>query len=572
MRSRRPKRFWLVASAALALGFTAEWWFFRRCPEAEPRPRLVYSAAWIDAPDLRLQAGEDAGAILTLPPPRADSSLHHRPSLRAVQLESVPAVNRLILRTEFGLEEVEIAGLGGPEEWLPAAANLHLEQTGRPAMEEHLRAAGRLFEVRCAEHQNLPWLTLGGIASFHWPARAGSGRRLVHLVADPEQAEHDVGRMAVESGWTYAAPPFGRLDPLIPAALHLQDLAGQSGFHALACFDGEREALRASLAQWSALEDEELTRRGRAVAAAIAPALPGLDPEDLDFFATGEAGMRREFRRLRLLMGGGSSRDEHLQNCAEAQGVLAVSLPGGRIWVRTDDPMPIEMLDWVLGHEIIHQYQHLQEERRLEHGWPFSAYPDPLSEAHAETLNLQLQRELNPALDFAANPFVYPESVARVLEEAAALGRPVKEYLEEILRAYPEPVQGGLEDARPELMFLLHGGGSAWRGLSFAPRRGADGNLEVEVANLGDAPLVTRFTGSWMAPLRHLRKVRVVTPEERYEVDERIDSFSTSPFVLELAPRASVTIGLGRTASWMDEWTAFVGCHDPIEQHDPSGR
>ena len=192
-----------------------------------------------------------------------------------------------------------------------------------------------------------------------------------------------------------------------------------------------------------------------------------------------------------------------------------------------------------------------------------------MSEAHAEALNLQLQREFIPAFSAATSGLVYAESVARVLGEAADLGKPAREYLAEILRSYPEPVHGGAEDARPELMFLLHGGGSAWRGLSFSPQRGADGKVEVAVRNLTDSPLVTRFTGRWEARLRQPRKSRVITADERYEAVELIDRLVTAPFVLELAPRASVTIRLGRSASWMDEWTAFVGCHDPIEQHDP---
>lgn len=207
-----------------------------------------------------------------------------------------------------------------------------------------------------------------------------------------------------------------------------------------------------------------------------------------------------------------------------------------------------------------------------EHGHAFDAYPDPLREAHAEGLNLLLQRGLNPALPEAAGGFAYQESVARVLEEAAGLNRPLSEYLEEILQAYPELVHGGYEHARPESMVLLHGADSSWRGLTFAPQRGSDGDLEVRITNLADAPVVTRFSGLWMARLRQPKRSRVVTPDERYEVSEILDRVTTPAFTLELAPLASVTIRLGRNATWMDEWTAFLGCHDPIELCEEPGR
>jgi len=446
---------------------------------------------------------------------------------RPVQVTRVPAVDQVELVSDRGRERVRIQGLSGDDERLPDDLRAALRG---PYL---TKFAAWLQDDDAQVFETTIYGPRGAASGPSFPDP--NGLRLVTLARQSGRGPlEDVRTHAVAHGWAPQAHPFGdRLALDVDWAI-----ASQTGAFArdVPSVSAAREAYGRAAAAVDALAADELQAIGARIQGDIAEWL-GWEPRaELSFVPVPlasahdvllpfvRADARAQVDRMRMLAGAPHDANEDVEDAEiiwigttpeqAVESMLATlngySPAGDTVYVFAKSELTRSMLDDVLAHEILHQYQEELQPERLHFPPPMA--PLQWGEAHAEYLAARFrvarfERHTRPlGID-------YREPMKYFAAAVAATGlEPDRLYLDYVTEQRDGALWEQLVQARIGLQEYLWRafGTSAFDGLDFrvvAPDSPAPGSptgsgeeqaLVVRISNPTRVPVRAQFHGVWM--------------------------------------------------------------------------
>jgi len=441
--------------------------------------------------------------------------------LRPVVVRAVHRVDRLEIEGDRGREIVRVDRMGGPDPRLPIEVGRYLEGEGRAALAAWLTEPGtRLFEVTPAYEQGRD-----AYAMPHWPDAAGARVVLLRRFGWDDPVGEDVARHALEEGWTYPSEALGdvlALDPRLP----FRDAEHERGVMGLASVRAMRRAYADEAAQLEALSPAAFQRLGERLVDEVErwmgwrPARPltfvKTTPEPAfetfvgifeEWIEAMHAAARVQARRYReRARADGRDVEVSIEVTTPPAEALArdaldshgLSPAGPRIWFVGRGQVAPTLIEPLLVHEIMHQYQ----EEVLYPDGPFPPFQlaARATEAHAELLGAawtRADRGLGPdyhGIDYLA----WVRDLEAILE---ALGL---EPDEAARRLHEETWSFELwnrlasgEIGVQEWLFRQERV-AAFAGLRFEPEADARGRPGARVTNTSGRTFHGQLVGSWL--------------------------------------------------------------------------
>ena len=441
---------------------------------------------------------------------------------RAVEVLEVLDVDELRLRTDRGVEHVRVMGMAGDDPRLPDDVRTALRGRLIDAARKWLTApAGRVYE-RSPAHFGPGGAVVG--PSF----TATDGLRLVTLSrAHPADGTDlvDYVETALQRGWGYAQHPYGDYLAMDPRWAFVGEPVFGKQIRSARVARREFEAEAKELAT---LTPEALQAIGGEILEEVAawlqwePASPvKFEPLSLD---DARPVYRAAIERYRARTGGS------LQKLAERMRNASGDSEGARSTTFVIDTTPIEegvdlrlandhgfspagptifvlrkaelsrpMLEQVLVHEIMHQYQ--EEVVFSEDEFPPIHLPPGLVEAHAELLAAQFRRDRRPGYK-SEIPIAYHDSMRRLLGLVQASGLSANDVVRKFAEGEwdNEPWSGAsrAEFGFQELMFRQTRVTNL-DGLDFNAHQATDASgPRVRIQNKHDLLFRGQFHGRWL--------------------------------------------------------------------------
>ncbi len=485
-------------------------------------------------------------------------TLDHTP--RPVELLDVLDVHVLRIRSERGEERVRLDGVHGDDERLPTDVRAGLRDAWRAELRQWLTAPGtRLVEVPLAQYKQGTSAIAPDAPDLDRLRRVAILRVAPNPDQDGEASTEDVATQVVARGWGrpgHVYQDFQTTEPRLVYALEEAPFAHATESAQVLC-----EEIVEDILATEAIDAAELQRLGTGFHEDIADWLAWTPAAALEFrpvdrgdafeslrpfvetnYQAAEDWLRAEGR---LGPDGDASPEQRRATldelvASQVEDVHGYSPAGNVIYILRKPEYSLPMLKDVLIHEIMHHYQ--EELLGVGKAFPPASTPARLGEAHAEYLASRYRLERVPRYE----RFVAVDSPEEtwhfkgILEDTGLEADLVyRNLLDGTWNRSDWTLLANSRIGRHEFLFRQLGR-TAHDGLDFEALRHPDndafGRPSVRITNLADSSFRGLFHGKW-------------TWEVASDPSQRL-ALESPPFLLQLAPQASVNIQISTADYW----------------------